>query len=98
MYEEVVLDVNPIAITVEQPVPEDLKNLTEEQVLEVIKNNELANIRRIRDQLLVDTDWTQLEDVPQATRDKWKPYRQALRDITETYSSLDDVVWPTKPD
>jgi hypothetical protein len=25
-------------------------------------------------------------------------YRQALRDITETYTSLDDVVWPTKPE
>lgn len=24
-------------------------------------------------------------------------YRQALRDITNTYTSLDDVVWPTKP-
>jgi len=24
-------------------------------------------------------------------------YRQALRDITNTYSSLDDVVWPEKP-
>jgi len=24
-------------------------------------------------------------------------YRQALRDITETYTSLDDVVWPVKP-
>jgi len=24
-------------------------------------------------------------------------YRQALRDITETYTSLEDVVWPTPP-
>jgi len=24
-------------------------------------------------------------------------YRQALRDITETYTSLDDVVWPEVP-
>jgi len=24
-------------------------------------------------------------------------YRQALRDITETYTSLDDVVWPEEP-
>ena len=27
-----------------------------------------------------------------------KDYRQALRDITKTYKSLDDVKWPTKPD
>ena len=25
-------------------------------------------------------------------------YRQALRDITDSYTSLDDVVWPTKPE
>ncbi len=25
-------------------------------------------------------------------------YRQSLRDITTTYTSLDDVVWPTKPE
>jgi hypothetical protein len=24
-------------------------------------------------------------------------YRQALRDITNLYSSLDEVVWPVKP-
>jgi len=24
-------------------------------------------------------------------------YRQALRDITDTATSLDDVVWPEKP-
>jgi hypothetical protein len=27
----------------------------------------------------------------------WKTYRQSLRDITDTYTSLDDVVWPEKP-
>jgi len=25
-------------------------------------------------------------------------YRQALRDITDSATSLDDVVWPTKPE
>jgi hypothetical protein len=25
-------------------------------------------------------------------------YRQALRDITNTYSNLQDAVWPTKPE
>ena len=26
-----------------------------------------------------------------------KTYRQALRDITDSATSLDDVTWPTKP-
>ena len=30
--------------------------------------------------------------------DEQKKYRQDLRDITKTYSSLDDVKWPTKPE
>jgi len=29
--------------------------------------------------------------------DEWKDYRQALRDIPSNYTSLDNVVWPTKP-
>ena len=30
--------------------------------------------------------------------DEMKTYRQALRDITKTYKTLDDVKWPTKPE
>jgi hypothetical protein len=29
--------------------------------------------------------------------DAQKSYREALRDITKEYSSLDDVEWPDKP-
>lgn len=58
---------------------------------------DLDNLRRERDNLLKETDWTQFPDIPEATRNAWQPYRQALRDITNTYSSLNDVVWPTKP-
>lgn len=97
MPEEIILDTNPVAITYTQPVPEDLKNLSDEQVIELIKNSELNNIRRIRNQLIAETDWTQFEDIRQEIRDKWKPYRQALRDITIDYTSLDTVEWPTKP-
>ena len=58
---------------------------------------DLENLRRERNNLLKETDWTQFPDIPEATRTAWQPYRQALRDITNTYSSLNDVVWPTKP-
>ena len=27
----------------------------------------------------------------------WKTYRDALRDITDSATSLDDVTWPEKP-
>lgn len=59
--------------------------------------DDLQCLRIERNKRLIETDWTQLPDVPQSTKDLWSPYRQQLRDITETYSSLVDVVWPTKP-
>ena len=46
---------------------------------------------------IAETDWTQLPDVPDATKTKYQAYRQQLRDITKTYKSLKEVVWPTEP-
>ena len=43
------------------------------------------------------TDWTQLPDVPEATQAVWKPYRQALRDITEQEGFPMTVIWPSIP-
>lgn len=56
----------------------------------------LTELRSKRNLKLAETDWWVLSDrtATQAQLD----YRQALRDITETYTSLDDVVWPTKPE
>lgn len=57
------------------------------------------NIRRKRDDLLTKSDWTQLPDAD-VDKQAWAIYRQALRDITDTYSSAQDkseIVWPTKP-
>lgn len=59
---------------------------------------DLENLRRERNKLLIESDWTQLPDVPEELKNSWQAYRQALRDITNTYSSLRDVVWPTQPE
>ena len=59
----------------------------------------LRIVRTERNHRLTDTDWV----VAKATETgvgistEWKTYRQALRDITKTANSIDDVVWPTKP-
>ena len=53
------------------------------------------DLRQIRNQMLVETDWWASSDLTMT--DAQTSYRQALRDITNTYSSLDDVVWPEKP-
>ena len=82
-------------------------NIDYEEYLEWAKTN-TANavdssltwndIRLKRDTLLMSTDWTMISDtsVDQAA---WKTYRQALRDIPETYKDKEpsEVVWPTQP-
>lgn len=59
-------------------------------------------VRRTRDSLLAECDWTQSPDSPLTTEKKaeWTTYRQALRDVPATNLSvtdIDSVVWPTKP-
>lgn len=53
--------------------------------------------RRLRAELLSESDWTQLPDVPLSTKEKWKIYRQELRDITSQEGFPESVNWPTKP-
>jgi len=67
----------------------------DEKITELTSAEPLRLLRVERDKMLAETDWWALSDLTmtQAQTD----YRQALRDITDTYSSLDTVVWPTKP-
>jgi len=57
----------------------------------------LAELRAMRDVKLRDTDFYALSDVTLA--DNMKTYRQNLRDITDSYQSIDadGFAWPTKP-
>ena len=65
------------------------------------KKTELVNaepmrlLREERDRKLADTDWWAMSD--RTMTDAQTTYRQALRDVPANYTSLDDVVWPTKP-
>ena len=61
-----------------------------------LKNAEpMRMLRAERNRKLIETDWWASSDLTmtQAQTD----YRQALRDITDNATSLDDVTWPTKP-
>ena len=64
----------------------------EAELLAAFKLDELRSERNAK---LAETDHYGLSD--QTMTDAMSSYRQALRDITDTYTSLDDVVWPTKP-
>lgn len=60
-------------------------------------NSLIKEIRSKRNKLLVSSDWTQFPDIPENTRLRWQPYRQALRDITLQEGFPTDVVWPERP-
>ena len=62
---------------------------------ELIAAQPLKELRAERDRLIAATDWWASSDITMTAEQT--TYRQALRDITDTYTSLDDVVWPTKP-
>ena len=74
----------------------EMHGWSEEQFLEAYKPDMWGEIREKRDDLLLETDWTQNPDVPDATKAKWQTYRQALRDIP-SQSDPYNITWPTKP-
>ncbi|WP_416351326.1 phage tail assembly chaperone [Cupriavidus basilensis] len=53
--------------------------------------------RTVRDKMLRATDWTQLPDVPTATRDRFLVYRQALRDVSTQPGLPHTVNFPSSP-
>jgi|TARA_R110002073_G_scaffold306227_2_gene475450 hypothetical protein len=66
-------------------------------------NRPTVTIRKYRNALLTESDWTQSADSPltETKKSEWASYRQLLRDIPATYSdatSIDDITWPTQPE
>jgi hypothetical protein len=53
-------------------------------------------LREERNKRIAETDWWASSDLTMSV--ERTTYRQALRDITNTYTSLDDVVWPVNPE
>ena len=81
---------------------EELARDAEEQAWTDGANDRLAaEHRATRNQLLVDSDWTQMADSPLADEAKtsWATYRTSLRNLPahENWPSLEDADWPTQP-
>lgn len=62
---------------------------------ELVAAEPMRLLREERDKRIAETDWWASSDLTMTTEQT--NYRQALRDITESATSLDDVTWPTKP-
>lgn len=56
-----------------------------------------AMLRNERNRRLLACDWTQLPDVPEAIRDAWLDYRQALRDLPDQVADPANPDWPPRP-
>ena len=67
------------------------------------KYNELLNIdryndlRRQRNKLLQDADWTQTNDILMENEEDWVAYRQALRDLPANTEDPTHPEWPESP-
>ena len=70
--------------------------------------NPATLVRKIRDRLLAESDWTQNRDVVLLNDITWKRYRQDLRDLPASASftpkldsngnlDMSSVTWPLKP-
>lgn len=72
--------------------------LTQEQIAS-LKSSAMQQLRAQRNSLLLQSDWTQLVDTPQAIKSSWAAYRQQLRDLPETVlEPRGFTAWPQNPD
>jgi len=76
--------------------PEGLTwDAVEAKMNELTAAEPMKELRAERDRLIAETDWWASSDLTMT--DAQIEYRQALRDITETFQNLDSVIWPNKP-
>ena len=73
---------------------------------------DMNHVRSQRDGMLRASDWTQIGDAALGdhTAEEWATYRQALRDVPQTYSRVSELTtvdpdtgavtsnWPTPPE
>ena len=87
-------------------LPDDLTKI-EELYKSGIEVEKQRLMREERDERLAETDWivTQSLEKGEEIPEKWKTYRQALRDLPSTstpelneYKQLSNITWPTKPE
>lgn len=96
-------DVEPIENSSYYQYAYTIEQLTEEEVaINREKKRQLDWIpyREQRDKLLRESDWTQISDYSLVTPEQqvlWAEYRQALRDLPETYPDVSDIIWPEAP-
>lgn len=85
--------------TISDTVKLEIENITKEVFGALPREEFLVYLRRQRDILLSETDWTVLPDSPLSAelQEQFRVYRQALRDLPQNINSYEQLVWPTRP-
>lgn len=87
----------------DQVINGQIQPATEEQINNYWNPIKWSKIRIDRNMLLQQTDYRVTNNLsgeqvlPEQDYQELLTYRQALRDITDTFDNPDDVIWPTKP-
>jgi len=80
--------------------PDDCSITTEEfktRFNEKENGYSLNKLRIERNILLTESDWTQSKDLTLTNDEEWIKYRKELRDLPQTTTDFNNVVYPTKP-
>lgn len=91
---------SPVGCVVDPPPPRLVGRLLVELATRPAPDDDrMAYLRHIRDLLMGLTDYTQANDSPllEEQRAAWATYRQALRDLPQTYSGDGPIPWPVAP-
>jgi hypothetical protein len=85
------------------PDPEDLKDLSQEELYALSVKAQVDVLRQHRKVILDGSDWTQQPDcsLSDEKKEEWRAYRQKLRDLTNNITTVEesvDFIWPTPPE
>ena len=96
MKHQAIFKLNPSIVTILGDIAYDANNnVVSYDNAQAVSESNMMELRQERNRLLAETDWWASSDLTMTSAQT--TYRQALRDITDSATSLDDVTWPTKP-
>ena len=102
-----VAEINEVGLTEGQGIIEGSYQPNEYRIVDgeavVRTDNVLEILRNKRNELLKESDWTQVNDCPlsDSKKQEWATYRQSLRDLPSTNQSVNniaDVIFPSMPE
>ena len=98
--------INVISLETNQSIIEGIFEAEKYKIIDGTAQEQIIDIwievRLKRNALLLESDWTQVNDspLPDSKKTEWATYRQELRDLTTTYLdavAIEEVIFPNNP-